>query len=165
MGRLELGEPLQIFVVPVKALRRNQLGERKGGLFRFDENFVSTSWRDSWGPLLPRLASPRLASSSPARGTRRREGFAEPCVEESPEFGFLLAPSLGSFLAGSKPQAVVPPWLVLERVVASGVRCADGWPAQGQELPAAGEAELPVPPLSPLAAVGWPQRTPTCSGF
>lgn len=77
-GVLGGGGTLWFFAVVMKVPKRNRLGERKGGLFRFDENFVSTSWRDSWGPLLPRLASPRLAGSSPAR--KCREGFSKPWI-------------------------------------------------------------------------------------
>lgn len=95
-AHLELGEALQIFAIPMKAPKINCPGEERGVCFGLMENFVSTSWRDSWGPLLPRLASPRLAGSSLACSRQAQAGICQ-AVDflESSQFGFLLGPSSG----------------------------------------------------------------------
>lgn len=54
-------------------------------------------------PSSPALASPVLHLLAAAR---RREGFAEPGILESPQFSFLLAASSGSLPAGSEPDGV-----------------------------------------------------------
>lgn len=80
MGRLELGEPLQIFAIPMKAPKGNGLVEERGvcfGLMRI----LSPPAGETAGvlscPSSPALASPVLHLLSAAR---HREGFAEPWI-------------------------------------------------------------------------------------
>lgn len=94
-GALGAGQTASDLCNPDEGTKKKSARERKGGLFQFDENFVSTSWRDSWGPLLPQLASPRLAGSSPARSHQAQGGIFRAVDLREPTIWFLAWSFLG----------------------------------------------------------------------
>lgn len=120
------------FCSPDKGNKEKWTGEERGVCFVL-MRILSPPAGETAGvlscPGSPALASPVLHLLAAAR---RREGFTELGISESPQFGFLLGASWGSLPAGSKADGHLQ--LIGERVAVLGVSCADGCPACGQDL-------------------------------